>query len=85
MRKKQLRQKEKRSAQEDQIMTITKEFKELGLEELDKISGGYIVEDSDGYHVIHDTDGYEIATFQEDQYDFMMMLITKKWKNSPEW
>ena len=59
-------------------------MKELSLEELNSISSGYIVKDSDGYHVIHDTDGYEIATFQEDQYDFMMMLITKKWKNSPD-
>ena len=59
--------------------------RKLNLEELKGINGGYIVKDSDGYHVIDDTDGYEIYTFQEDQYDFMMMLIHKQWQISDEY
>ena len=52
--------------------------RQLNLEELEGINGGYIVKDSEGYHVIDDKQGYVIYTFQEDQYDFMMMLIQKK-------
>ena len=59
--------------------------RELTLEELENVNGGYIVKDSEGYHVIDDTQGYVIYTFQEDQYDFMMMLIQKKWKISEEY
>ena len=60
------------------------EKKELKLDDLDNISGGYIVKDDAGYHVIEDERGYEIHTFQEDQYDFMMRLIHDKWKISDE-
>ena len=59
--------------------------RQLNLEELEGINGGYIVKDSEGYHVIDDKQGYVIYTFQEDQYDFMMMLIQKKWKISEEY
>ena len=60
------------------------EKKELSLEELEKVGGGIIVKDDAGYHVINEIDGYEIYTFPEEQYDFMMMLVTKKWNLSPE-
>ena len=59
--------------------------REVSQRELENINGGFIVKDSDGYHVIEDKQGYEIYTFQEDQYDFMMMLIKKKWKISADY
>ena len=59
------------------------EKKELSLEELEVVGGGIIVKDEAGYHVINEIDGYEIHTFSEDQYDFMMKLVSK-WEVSPE-
>ena len=64
---------------------MTNNYQTLNMNQLDQVSAGYIVKDSDGYHVIDDTQGYEITTFQEDQYDFMMMLIHKKWEISDEY
>lgn len=60
------------------------EKRELSLEELEKVGGGIIVKDDAGYHVINEIGGYEIYTFQEEQYDFMMRLVTEKWNLSPE-
>ena len=60
------------------------EKKELSLEELEHVGGGIIVKDDAGYHVISEKDGYEIHTFQENDYDLMMKLITKCWEISPE-
>ena len=54
----------------------------LTLNELENIHAGYIVKDSNGYHVISDKRGDEIHCFQEDQYDFMMMMVHDKWKIS---
>lgn len=61
------------------------ETKVLDLNELQNISGGYIVKDEGGYHVINDTEGYEIHTFQEEEYDLMMKCIRRTWKVSEEY
>ena len=60
------------------------ETMELSINELELASGGYIVKDEEGYHVINDTEGYVVHTFQEDEYDLMMKLITRAWKHSAE-
>ncbi len=58
--------------------------RELSIEEMDNINGGYIVKDSGGYHVIDDNAGYVVHTFQEEDYDLMMWLVRTKWKISEE-
>ena len=60
------------------------ETKVLDLDAMQNVTGGYIVKDEKGYHVINDTEGYEVHTFQEDEYDLMMKLITRAWKHSAE-
>ncbi len=57
-------------------------IRELTIDELDRVSGGYIVKDTDGYHVIDDYNGSELGFFRKDQYDYMMVMIERMWKIS---
>ncbi len=76
--------KENENIKSENISEIS-EIEKLSLENLDQISGGYIVKDDAGYHVIEDNRGYEIYTFTEDQYNLMMRLIRDKWQISEEY
>ena len=47
-------------------MSENKEMKELNMEELKKVTGGYLYpEQYVGLHVIDDNDGHVIATFRD--------------------
>ena len=51
-------------------MSENKEMKELNMEELKKVTGGYLYpEQNVGLHVIDDNDGHVIATFSADDID----------------
>ena len=64
---------------------MNKDMRELTLDELDQVGGGYIVKDTDGYHVINDYNGSEMGLFGENQYNYMMVMINRMWKVSDEY